>query len=155
VRIEDKPQLAASGLLAQDVLEHSMVNVIEQRETGKTNTNFHTPASDRMRDQVRAATMDVVRDEEHFDRLFDQVEALMGLIYPEQMGERFGFPSGRHAWRNRYDDGGGMLGQFASDLEGQGAQWPPIVAGIFPSVERAAKLIEAYRSQLRQHPMGW
>ena len=154
VRIEDKSLLAASGLLAQDVLEHSMINVIEQRESGK-NLNFNTPASDRMRDQMRAATMDVVRDEEHFDRLFDQVEALMGLIYAEQMGERFGFPTGRHAWRNRYDDGGGMLGQLASDLERQGAQWPPIVAGIFPSAEHAAKLIDSYRSQLRQHPMGW
>jgi hypothetical protein len=66
--------------------------------------NRPTPVSEYVRDQLHPKIKVIIPREDQYDRLFDQFEYLVALVYAdysEREGRHFQRPVGRYAWRGR------------------------------------------------------
>ncbi len=151
VRRRDDQHPAAYVLEAGQSLDNGALNRLRKLRENKPNTRYFVPASERVRDAVRRATIDEVPDAPRFDELMDRVEALIALAYADHRdaaGNGMWFPLGLHLYRAQQQNReGGALNQMARDLAEQGASWGPVAAGLFASPERARALIEGYKAQ--------
>jgi hypothetical protein len=154
IKVGNDDSVAVIALAAEGVLDRGEVMTMQNRGTAEPQ-NFKTPTHDRMRDVVRAITSDSIPDEDRFDRTFDELEGLMGLVSGEVLearGRGLRFIGGRHLWRRSAHWDKGLMQEFGQALDRDGATWPPVSLGLFPSVDRARELIDAYHTQLVANP---
>lgn len=111
----------------------------------------HTPISDHFHSLLAPLLKDLVPDAEDYGDLFDETEILMGVIatdaYLQALKEQRYIGRqwyGRFTWRYRHSDRP-LHRLMQAEFEEQGANWPPLKAGIFGgSEERARAAFEEY-----------
>jgi hypothetical protein len=124
----------------------------------KPDYTFRVPSAERLIEVVRAATRDQVPDDPRFASVFNRAEALIALVNGASRDPAYSLwiPIGLHVFRTKDTMMGiDTLSILKAELEAQGDQWPPVATGLFPSVDRAAELIDAYRAQVGRFGFGW
>jgi hypothetical protein len=146
LRLEDRKQIAAVGLLIGELLEEGFMQQVRQPATGNPASRFHTPASDHVHDLVRPMVSDLIPDDEMYSEVFDRFEFLSSLAIAQQLeGVLVG---ARWSWRHH----GGLTGPSASqfvieELRGRGDRSGIVTSGLVPSAERGIELATLLRSK--------
>lgn len=113
-----------------------------------------TPISDTFHARLCPLLKELVPDQEDYSDLFDETEILMGVIAADayaqaQKDQRYVGRQwyGRFTWKARYGSRP-LHRRMQADFEEQGANWPPLKAGLFGgSEERASAAFEDYCDQ--------
>jgi hypothetical protein len=117
------------------VLDHKAMNGVLNIGVAKP-TNYYTPPSVYLEQILRPLVADVIPGAEEYERAFDTFEALLAIRYILDGGR--GLPTGSYAYRGqRSFVGRGVPERLQSELNREGAGWPPIVGGLFDDVEQA------------------
>lgn len=111
----------------------------------------YTPISDHFHDLLHPLVKQLVPDPEDYSDLFDETEILMGVLADDahlqaQKENRYvhGAWYGRWTWRFRHSDRPPHR-RMKAEFEEQGANWPPLQAGLFGGSEaRASAAFEEY-----------
>ena len=94
-------------------------------------TQRRTPLSDRVMSFLDGALEDVISTSEERDRSFEVFELMLSAF--STIAGR-GPIAGRYTWRGGFRDDE-ILRQALADERSEPAGWPPVAAGLFPSVE--------------------
>jgi hypothetical protein len=116
----------------------------------------HTPVSDHLNKQLRAALHGFLASEEQFQAAFDRFEYLLALVYvdltrQDEASNGWWGPVGRFHWRKiSYFPEEDIGGRVAKELDSQGSSWAPLKAGLFDGeLERAKQAKTKYSAFLR------
>ncbi len=117
-----------------------------------------TPVSEHLYKNLRGYFRDFLPRDEDYKEMFDRFEYLLGLVYAdlnriEKLNGWFG-PFGCFIWRTAHLHPDVFTqDKFASELATEGANWPPLKAGLFGgTLERAKTAKTNFDAFLRQIP---
>lgn len=115
------------------------------------------PGSDYLFNMLREPLRDLLPDDSEYQRVFDQFEYLLALVYAdfhEKEGRGFRAPIGCFGWRSTSwmaTHEGHPSKVVESEIADQGANWPLVKAGLFDrSVERVKVVKTALDQIVRQ-----
>jgi hypothetical protein len=113
--------------------------------------NKITPLSDYLHARLWRLLKPMAIDEEDYDRLFDQLELLLSMIYLRHrmdQGEapRWTIP-GRWVWKDRYGQGDGPADILLREISHEQEQWKPIQSGFLGGdIGRVNELVEPFNA---------
>ena len=95
IKVQEASRTVPVGVSASSwgVLDHDCV-----KQSIDKLSRHKTPVSERILEVLRPVVPEIIRDEEHLEDLFDEVEYLLGLSYVSLSGHGRG-PVGRASWR--------------------------------------------------------
>jgi SIR2-like domain len=158
VHRRDRDEPAAAVLETLESLHHGAMEQLRKIRENKPNTTYKVPSSERLKDMVRPVTRDELPDDARFADVYFRAEALIALVSGGLGDPRFPlfFPPGIHLYRTKEAlVGTDTLARMRAELQAQGDHWPPVATGLFPSADRAAELVDAYRAQASRLGLGW
>lgn len=109
--------------------------------------NKITPLGDYLHARLWHLLKPVVIDEEDYDRLFDQLELLLSMIYlryrmDQGKDSRWTIP-GRWVWKDRYGQGDGPADILLREISREQGQWKPVQGGFFGGdIGRVNEIVE-------------
>jgi hypothetical protein len=140
---------AAVALDPSSVLDPDVAQTLDGYE------RRYTPVSDLLHERIRNVISGDIPEDPEYDRIFDQFEMMLGLIYLDASDDSWA-PLGRFAWRRRYYPSGDPLERMALEAEKQGAGWGPLRAGLFDgSPDKFAKILGNYRALIQRRGSSW
>ncbi|MXZ79175.1 MAG: hypothetical protein F4Z06_13010 [Acidimicrobiia bacterium] len=139
IRIQDSGQDLPVGVLASswEVLDRDRV-----KRSIEELAHTSTPISDHLLGVLHPAMSEIIRDQEHLEDLFDEVEYLLGLSYASHYDHGHG-PTGRMSWRSRFGHNfpGSVVDRHSALLVGK---------GVFRDNGRLSEIREIYDESIRQ-----
>lgn len=132
--------------------ENLTAETIEALRTGRRG-KLHTPVSDYLFQRLRKHLLPVIADDQDYVETFDRLEMLlaaMAIDLQAQTGpEDNAYPDGpwygAYTWRSRYARPSPET-KLQAEVEAQGADWPPVRAGLFGG--DVARALEAMRGMV-------
>lgn len=117
--------------------EELTAETIEALRTGRRG-KLHTPISDYLFHRLRKHLIPVIADDEDYIDTFDRLEMLLAAMAIDLQGqtapEQHAYPDGpwygAYTWRSRYARPYPEK-QLEAEVAAQGADWPPLQAGLF------------------------
>lgn len=118
-------------------------------------SQLYVPASEWIYEVLKPMFLEQLSDDEMYDDEFDRAEIFLSLLAQDAANVRADNPQvervwvrsqwvGRTSWRAAHNRGN-PLGEFASDIEGQGDRWKPLQAGLFGGqLHRAGEAVEKF-----------
>jgi hypothetical protein len=141
---------------SSEVVDDDLLEALRTHRRG----HRYTPVSDHLHDRLRPQFQSLIPDDPDYSAHFDRLEVILGLLQadlrllyqPTEQGDPWrgpyiGNPStGRFVWRQRHTDEHKLVERrMFTDLQVQGATWPPLAGGLFGgSVARAEAAFELF-----------
>jgi hypothetical protein len=127
-------------------LQYSIHNDQLNRALGKAD---HTPGSDRVFNLFGLIFQKYLPSVVDFENLFDRFEYLNALVLADYRASKDKSICGwRGRWVYRNREYGGHISELLKEERNKlGPSWPPINAGLFPSVERFDEILERQRTE--------
>jgi hypothetical protein len=116
-----------------------------------------TPLSDWLWQTLRSPLENIVPEERRYDEVFDRLEYMIGLAWVDaNRSDRLWGPIGRFAWRRSNHPKANMPSIVAQEVEAQGADWPPLKAGMFGGDrQRLDDAVDKYNQWLAKLGTRW
>lgn len=108
--------------------------------------NRMTPGSDWVFERLKSSVGQFVGEERQYENLFNRFELLLSMSHLDIVGQH-SVPDGRYRWQEFGP--GDMLSVFSKEIEAEGADWPPLRAGMFGgSVPKAQQALMEVRERI-------
>lgn len=105
-----------------------------------------TPLSDYLHARLKSVLKPSVTDEEDYERLFDQLELLLSMIFlrtrmDQGKSSTWTIP-GRWTWKDLYGEGDGPADILLEEIAREQRQWKPVIGGFLGGdIERVNELV--------------
>jgi hypothetical protein len=136
------PLVLNSSEVLDRVEMNAVLNIGSERPT-----RFFAPESVYVERALRPLLEDLIKGDDEYQRAFDTFECLLALRYIVDGGD--GLPAGSYSYRGRRSfTMVGVPERIRAELDRDGAAWPPIVGGVFDSVDEATRALDAMVQRL-------